>query len=431
MNNTTLSAGLVMVTLLLALPLMAACDSAGGSEGGDDGLRITTITLGMDQDTDGYRVMINGTQEIPIGTNETINVPLEGETFELELVGAASNCTVKNNPTTVTAGANSVTFRIQCGLKGKISFACGGTNTALTLCITRSDGSERTELPFRRGVGFTAFSPDGSKIVYSTAQAYTDLWVYYLDGSPETPIALDVVASEAGDLSPSEPGHPSWSRDGSKIAFSANAQDFNTGAPVGARDIYIMNPDGSNVVNLTNSDSLWYNGPSWSPDGSQLAFMGFAPPQAEPTIEANFGDIYVINADGTNLRNITAGTPQASLVGYANVAPQWSPIDNRIVFSAAPAIGQRWGTWAVYMIDSNGANLTKISADDNRELAYYASWRPDGEWLVFTWNTPDDDCEMERLAIMRPDGSERQFISEECPQRDPEQRSSWTLGEGS
>ena len=91
------------------------------------------------------------------------------------------------------------------------------------------------------------------------------------------------------------PNHPAldaapiWSPDGTKIAFYSRRKEDQD-------DIYAMNPDGANVVNLTRHP--WEDRvPAWSPDGRWIAFHSFRVSQPP--------DIYVIDANGENRRQVT------------------------------------------------------------------------------------------------------------------------------
>ena len=91
-------------------------------------------------------------------------------------------------------------------------------------------------------------------------------------------------------------GRPSWSPDGTRFAFSS----FRFA--VGNWGIYVMDADGNNLINLTKHK--WHDvRPSWSPDGSKMAFASYR--------DGGFNDprhIFVMNADGTERRNLTADT---------------------------------------------------------------------------------------------------------------------------
>jgi Tol biopolymer transport system component len=78
-------------------------------------------------------------------------------------------------------------------------------------------------------------------------------------------------------------GHPDWSPDHSKIAFSWRA------------DIYVMNADGSALVNLTN-DAQSDVTPTWSPDGSRIAFVRY---------RTGRSDLFVMNAAGSRITQLT------------------------------------------------------------------------------------------------------------------------------
>ena len=99
---------------------------------------------------------------------------------------------------------------------------------------------------------------------------------------------------------------PSWSLDGSKIAFASDRH--------GDGDIFVMDEDGSGQSRLTNlgGDEEY---PRWSPDGERIASIGG-------------NDLYVINSDGTEMRQLFQGGRN----------PEWFPDGNRIVFNANPPV---------------------------------------------------------------------------------------------
>jgi TolB protein len=79
-------------------------------------------------------------------------------------------------------------------------------------------------------------------------------------------------------------------------------------------DIWVMNPDGSNQINVTNSTDSEFLA-HWSPDGSQLAFVREVPGQV---ISTQF-DIFTMSVDGTNQVNITNSDTD-------ELEPAWSPV---------------------------------------------------------------------------------------------------------
>src|SRR3954447_16673824 len=99
--------------------------------------------------------------------------------------------------------------------------------------------------------------------------------IYAMDAAGT--IQTNLTANQAGDL------FPTWSPDGSKIAF-ASFRDL------GNEEIYVMNADGTNQTRLTSSSGADAE-PSWSPDGSKIAFRSDR--------DGDF-EIYTMNADGTS-----------------------------------------------------------------------------------------------------------------------------------
>ena len=144
---------------------------------------------------------------------------------------------------------------------------------------------------------------------------------------------------------------PAWSPDCRQIAFSSDRD--------GNREIYVMNADGSDVHRLTNNPGEDTT-PAWSPDGLRIAFR---------TNRSGTFKIYVMNADGTNQHRLTA-TPGQD--GY----PRWSPDGSRVVFSST-----RSGNSEIYVVDADGTNLQRLTNDRAQDEA--PAWSPDGSQIVF------------------------------------------------
>jgi TolB protein len=155
-----------------------------------------------------------------------------------------------------------------------------------------------------------AWSPDGRLIAFSHASGI---------GVVDVEQALRGNRSSLRDIThtsaerPQE--YPSWTADGKRLVFSGYG---------GSRsyDIWVVDRDGSNLRDLTPGPSLDY-GASWSPDGRTIAFG------SNRGLPREGGEIYLMNADGSNVRRVTRGGK--------SYAPAWSPDGRLIAFNSLRA----------------------------------------------------------------------------------------------
>jgi Tol biopolymer transport system component len=183
------------------------------------------------------------------------------------------------------------------------------------------------------------------------------------------------------NLTPNSPGYDAeatLSPDGTKIVF--------TSMRTGDLELFIMDTDGSNVVQIT--DELGYDGGAFfSPDGQKLVFRSSRPKTDEEIekytslleqglVEPTDMEIYTVNIDGTDLKQITD-------LGNANWAPYFHPSGEKIVFSSNHA-SERGFPFNIYMINADGTNLQQISFDDTFDSFPMFSY--DGTKIVFASN---------------------------------------------
>ncbi len=158
------------------------------------------------------------------------------------------------------------------------------------------------------------------------------------------PIISNPVSAQT-EVPSSYDSDASWSPLGNRIAFISGRS--------GNLDIWIMEPDGTNPVNLTANNSGFDGDMSWSPDGKRLAF----------TSERNNSlNIWVMDMDSLNSVNLTENLEGEK--GY----PRWSPDGNHLAFVAT-----RNGKYEVWVMDADGANPRKVSPAS--DLSFLApSW---------------------------------------------------------
>ena len=217
-----------------------------------------------------------------------------------------------------------------------------------------------------------------------------------------------------GSPSPIESAAPPSTGSSGRLVFHSD--------PGGADDLYLMDGDGSNLVQLTHGMETSVP-PVWSPDGERIAFVCCLPAR---------DSIYVVGADSSFPVQVAqavgeVGTPSWSpdslRLAFSSFAddtvqivgadgsgrfvwmndgtdPSWSPDGLRVAF-----LSQRDGDLEIFAASLDGSNLRQLTR--NGAPDYEPAWSPDGSRILFV---SERDGKPE-VYVMRPDGSRQLNLS--------------------
>lgn len=232
---------------------------------------------------------------------------------------------------------------------------------AWRIYVVNADGSNLTRLPSGPGSpGGPVWSLDGEQVAF---RAGDGIRVIRLD-QPVEP-ELSIVPAKGTD--------PSWSPDGTKIAYEAPGAN-------GKDSVWVMNTDGTGKQELAKGTM-----PAWNPDGTKITFVA----ETKPGLMGR--DICTINSDGSGLTNLTNDPAMVWM-------PVWSPDGSRIAYRVQDPLG----TQRVYVMNPDGSNRLTAASFATSSIAF-PSWSPDGRQLTFAIPFGDD---IRGTYVVNADGSD-------------------------
>jgi Periplasmic component of the Tol biopolymer transport system len=398
-------------TLSYAVTFSVKCLGTTGS------VRISTVTTGESQDTDGYSADIPEVGGFHLPSNGTRTITgLKLGTIGISLSDVAGNCAVDNPRTHIAQVVNdstvNVAFVISCIAAGslKVTTVTEGVDAdqngyGFNLQLEGANDS----YPFTLSANSTFTIPSllpGNYLLYPVDVAPncnpvvpTPRKIFVGIGDPTpivveinclatTPLAFVLTTNGSSTIqkmnsngtgltqltpSPGTDQNPAWSPDGTRIAFASSR--------AGNYDIFVMNANGENVVRLTTDVPAEY-APAWSPDGAQIAFTSQLSGSAE---------ISVMNSDGTHQVRLTSNDIDSD--------PAWSPDGGKIAFSR-----YRGGVSSIWVMNADGTGAHQVTSGETSDSE--PAWSPDGSRIAFSSSRTDQS-----IVVINADGSGRTQIT--------------------
>jgi Tol biopolymer transport system component len=248
----------------------------------------------------------------------------------------------------------------------RIVYVCGDESADANLCVSFCDGSSVRQVTYHRAWDERpSWSPDGSQIAFDSdfgGEEHPDgfvqrsVFVCNADGSDLTMISGSLHAYG-----------PSWAPDGSRIVFQSDGS--------GGCGLSVRNQQGVVTEILNHPGGTCPGSSAWSPDSEWLAFLGGAEPD---DADAPYIALFVARPDGRQLRELARFDLQSEINMAENLA--WAPDGRHMAVCAASADGAR----QCYIADARGEeDLQPIRARSGIPESWFPYYWP--QWHGQEW----------------------------------------------
>ena len=220
----------------------------------------------------------------------------------------------------------------------RVVFVCGGE--PVNICVMNVDGTGFAVLTGTQNNSNPTWSPDGTKIAF-TSYREGDPRVYTMNADGTN---VQRLVANGADIFFED--HAAWSPDGTRIAF--------VGATEAGSTIYTATVNGGAVVPVLSND-LFKENLAWSPDGTRIAFD-------------TINDLYVVGADGTGLHLLVTGENE-------NTSPAFSPDGSQIAFYREKILRDEFGSiigreTSIFVTPSTGGAIVNLNAPDGNNPSW-------------------------------------------------------------
>ncbi|MBN2388184.1 MAG: PD40 domain-containing protein [Anaerolineales bacterium] len=258
-------------------------------------------------------------------------------------------------------GSNEISLTAGYGDYSRPAWSPDGNRLALRMEISMHSGIAVMDINLQDGLPVGSpptelvqifadgprWSPDGTQLAYVASEGNSGWRIYTIPAGGGIPSLVPNVPPGARDVD--------WSPDGARLVFTAYSDQNQV------TDIYVINLDGSGLTQLTHTPNIHEDGPTWSPDGSRIAYSAVSRGD-EPLGDRN---LYIMNSNGSDPVQVTDDPAD-------EFDPAWSPEGNRLAFTS-DRYDFNNGNYEIFVIHTDGSGELRLT--HNNFTDRWPTWR--------------------------------------------------------